>query len=133
MDYRMIINEVRAALEEKAAREMYEGAATGGVEAELASMIMSLFVGLRAAYAQMNEINDVWLANGMSERIVAAAQAGEPLAGYSVEAWATWGAILPVAMGFLTGSYVAQLPDGSTRTETPKQVLLRRYTQETQE
>lgn len=132
MDYRMIINEVRAALEEKAAREMYGGTATGGVDVELANMIMSLFISLRAAYAQMNEINEIWLANGMSERIMAAAQAGELLAGYSPETWATWGGVLPAAMGFLTSSYVAQLPDGSTSTESPKQVLLRRYLQEMQ-
>lgn len=132
MDYRMIISEVRSALEEKAARELYGSAAASGVETELANMIVTLFVSLRAAYAQMNEINEIWLANDMSERIVAAALAGEPLAGYSAETWATWGGILPAAMGFLVGPYATQMPDGSTRTETPKQVLLRRYTQEVQ-
>ena len=129
-DYRMIINEVRAALEEKAARELY-GTPQGTAEQEIANRVMnSLFPALRTALTEMTEINEIWIANDLSDKITAAALAGEPLAGYSPAAWATWGQILPYVVAFLTTEYTAQLPDGSTKTETPKQTLMRRYQQE---
>ena len=129
MDYRMIINEVRAALEEKAAREMYGSTATDAAE-EIAAKTMELFAALRNAYLLMGEINEIWLANDISGQIVTAALAGQPLAGYNVNAWARWGAILPSIQTFLNTEYTTQLPDGSTNSETPRQTLMRRYVQE---
>ena len=127
-DYRMIINEVRAALEEKAAREMYGSTATDAAE-EIASKTMELFGMLRNAYLLMGEINEIWLANDIGGQIVAAALDGEPLAGYSPNAWARWGALLPIVQAFLNTDYATQLPDGSTNNETPRQTLMRRYVQ----
>ena len=129
MDYRMIINEVRAALEEKAAREMYT---VGGNTAadEIAAKTMELFASLRNDYLLMGEINEIWLANDVSGQIVTAAIAGQPLAGYSPNAWARWGALLPAVQAFLNADYTTQLPDGSTNNETPRQTLMRRYVQE---
>ena len=34
-------------------------------------------------------------------------------------------------VAFLTTEYTATMPDGTTKTETPKQTLMRRYQQET--
>lgn len=129
MDYRMIINEVRAALEEKAAREMYT---VGGNTAadEIAAKTMELFASLRNDYLLMGEINEIWLANDIGAQIVTAAQSGETLAGYSPAMWARWGALLPAVQGFLNADYATTLPDGSIDTETPRQTLMRRYTQE---
>lgn len=129
MDYRMIINEVRAALEEKAAREMYT---VGGNTAadEIATKTMELFTALRNGYLLMGEINEIWLANDISGQIVTAAQSGETLAGYSPAVWARWGALLPAVQAFLNADYAATLPDGSISTETPRQTLMRRYAQE---
>jgi hypothetical protein len=128
MDYRIIINEVRAALEEKAAREM---GATGSQSAadEIASKTMELFAALRNAYLLMGEINEIWLANDISGQIIAAAQAGNSLAGYSPAMWVRWGALLPAVQAFLNAEYSATLPDGSTSAETPRQTLMRRYVQ----
>ena len=129
MDYRMIINEVRAALEEKAAREMY-GSATADAAEEIAAKTMELFAMLRNAYLLLGEINEIWLANDISGQIVTAALAGETVAGYSPSAWARWGAILPGIQTFLNTEYTTQLPDGTTNAETPRQTLMRRYVQE---
>ena len=129
MDYRMIINEVRAALEEKAVREMY-GSTTVDAAEEIAAKTMELFATLRNAYLLMGEINEIWLANDISGQIVTAALAGESLAGYSPNAWARWGAILPGIQTFLNTEYTTQLPDGTTNAETPRQTLMRRYVQE---
>ncbi len=128
-DYRMIYGVVREALEEKAAREMgVSGAATAAEE--VAAKTMELFSTLRAAQLLMAEINEIWLTNDISTEIGAAALAGAPLAGYSPAMWAHWGALLPVTQAFLGTEYSAQLPDGTTVTETPRQTLGRRYTQE---
>lgn len=129
MDRRIILNEINAAFDAQAALQAQQA---GGqpVEAELAAMIGQLFAGLRQSVALMAEINDVWAANSMTARIVAAAAAGETLAGYTPQTWATWGAITPHVTAFLGTEYQAQMPDGTTATETPRIVLLRRYTQE---
>ena len=131
MDYRMIINEVRAALEEKAAREMYGGTTADAAE-EIAAKTMELFAALRSTYLLMGEINEIWLANDISGQIVTAALAGETVAGYSPAVWAQWGAILPAVQTFMNTGYAATLPDGTTNTETPRQTLMRRYVQEVQ-
>ena len=128
-DYRMIYGIVREALEEKAARELGGSGATSAA-GEIAAKTMELFAALRNAYLLMGEINEIWLANDISGQIVAAALAGVPLAGYSPDVWARWGAILPGIQTFLNTEYATQLPDGSTSAETPRQTLMRRYVQE---
>ena len=129
MDRRVILNEINAAFDAKAMLEAQQ-AGEQPVEVEVAGKIGQLFAALRGAFTLMGEINEIWAANDMTQRIVAAAMAGETLAGYSPATWATWGAITPRITGFIATEYVAQMPDSTTRTETPKTVLLRRYTQE---
>ena len=128
-DNRMIINDLRAMFEEKAAREMYGSTAIDAAE-EVAVKTMELFAMLRNAYLLMGEINEIWLANDISGQIVTAALAGETVAGYSPSAWARWGAILPGIQTFLNTEYTTQLSDGTTNAETPRQTLMRRYVQE---
>ena len=124
-DYRMIYGVVREALEEKAARELNASGAIGSAAEEIAAKTMELFTALRNGYLLMGEINEIWLANDISGQIVTAA-----LAGYSPNAWARWGAILPGIQTFLNTEYTTQLPDGTTNEETPRQTLMRRYVQE---
>lgn len=130
-DSRTVLNIVRTALEEKAQRDL---GGTGNVTAahEVADKTMTLFVMLRDAYLLMGEINEIWLTNGISDQIANAAQAAQPLAGYSPAMWARWGALLPVTQAFMNTGYAAVLPDGTTVTETPRQTLGRRYVQEVQ-
>ena len=133
MDYRMIINEVRAALEEKAAREMYGSAAATTAEQEIANGVMlELLPGLRGMLAMLGEMQEIWLApgNDINGKIAAAAATGTPLAGYSPATWLAWGAVLTALQSFLVTEIEFTLPDGSTAAMTPKNVLLTRYTQE---
>jgi len=134
-DYRTIINEVRAALEEKAAREMYGGATATTAEQEIANRVtLEVLPGLRGMLTMLNEMQEIWLApgNDISGRIAAAAAAGATLAGYSPAAWLAWGAMLTALQAFLATEIEFTLPDGSTVVMTPKNVLLTRYVQETQ-
>jgi len=133
MDYRMIINEVRAALEEKAARELYGGATATTAEQEIANRVMlEVLPGLRGMLTMLGELQEVWLAPGneIQTKIGAAAAAGQPLAGYSPASWLAWGAVLTALQAFLNMQIDYTLPDGSTVTVTPKNVLLTRYIQE---
>lgn len=135
MDYRMIVNEVRAALEEKAAREMYGGTTVATAEQEIANRVMlEVLPSLRGLLTVLNELQDTWLAPGneVVEKIGAAAQAGNPLAGYSPSSWLAWGAVLTALQVFLNTPIEFTLPDSSTMAVTPKNVLLTRYVQETQ-
>jgi hypothetical protein len=132
MDYRMIINEVRAALEEKAAREMYGGTAATTAEQEIANRVMlEVLPGLRGMLAMLNELQEVWLAPGneIQGKIAKAAEGGAPLAGYAPSAWLAWGAVLTALQMFLGTEIEFALPDGSTAKITPKNVLLTRYIQ----
>lgn len=132
MDYRMIINEVRAALEEKAAREMYGSTAATTAEQEIVNRIMlEVLPGLRGMLTMLGELQEVWLAPGneIQAKIVKAAEGGAPLAGYSPASWLAWGAVLTSLQMFLNTEIEFILPDGSTVKVTPKNVLLTRYMQ----
>lgn len=134
-DYRMIINEVRAALEEKAAREMYGGATATTAEQEIANSVMlEVLPGLRGMLTMLGEMQEIWLApgNDINGKIAAAATTGTTLAGYSPDAWLAWGAVLTALQAFLVTEIEFILPDGSTAAMTPKNVLLTRYVQEVQ-
>lgn len=132
MDYRMIINEVRAALEEKAAREMYGGAAATTAEQEIANRVtLEVLPGLRGMLTMLGELQEIWLAPGneIQGKIAKAAVGGAPLAGYSPASWLAWGAVLTALQAFLGTEIEFVLPDGSTAKVTPKNVLLTRYVQ----
>lgn len=130
MDYTMIRNVVNRALEQMAAREMV-GTGNLAAEQEIAGAVVEdLFPTLRDAFARMVTINETWLANEIGEKIGAAALGGEPLAGYSAEAWAVWGQLLPHVMAFLVTPFAVTLPDGTVREETLKSVVMKRYIKE---
>lgn len=132
MDYRLIINEVRAALEEKAARELYNTPAATA-EQEIADRVMGeALPTLRGALTMLGELQQVWLApgNNIQGKILMAAQSGQPLVGYSPAAWLAWGAVLNSLLTFLDTPVEFMLPDGSTVEITPKNALLTRYTKE---
>lgn len=126
MDRRVILNEINAAFDAKAALE----AQTTGkppVDERLAIEILQLIDDLSDAYLQMVKIDEIWSANDMTGKIEAAVAAGETIAGYSPATWVTWGMVTPRIVGFLNTGYEAQMPDGTVRTETPRLVLLRDY------
>jgi hypothetical protein len=136
MDYRLIINEVRAALEEKAARELYNTAPAGqSAEQELADRVIGeALPTLRAMLTMLAELQQIWLApgNDVPGKIAAAAGAGQPLAGYSPTAWLAWGAVLTALFVFLDTPITYTLPDATEITLTPRNALLTRYTREVQ-
>lgn len=66
--------------------------------------------------------------NAIPEKIVKAAQAGQPLGGYAPADWARWGQTLLALDTFLQTPVKLQLPDGSTEEVTPESVLLTKYT-----
>lgn len=132
MDYRLIINEVRAALEEKAARELYNTAPAGTTaEQEIADRVMGeALPSLRSALTMLGELQQVWLApgNDIVGKIGTAAANNQTLAGYSPAAWLAWGAVLTALQVFLETPVEYTLPDNSTVQITPKNALLTRYT-----
>lgn len=132
MDYRMIVNEVRAALEEKAARELYNTAA-GAAEQEIADRVMGeALPTLRSALTMLGELQQVWLApgNDIMNKINTAAAAGGTLAGYPATVWLAWGAVLTSLLAFLDVPVEFTLPDNSTVEITPRNALLTRYVKE---
>ena len=134
MDYRMIINEVRAALEEKAARELYNTARAGTTaEQEIADRVMGeALPTLRSALTMLGELQQVWLApgNDIMGKIATAAGNNQALAGYSPVSWLAWGAVLTALQVFLETPVEYTLPDDTVVSMTPKNALLTRYTKE---
>lgn len=68
MDYRMIINEVRAALEEKAAREMY-GSESLTLIAELEAEAATGLTAIQSLIDGMARQRRLYIANGMREAV----------------------------------------------------------------
>lgn len=130
MDYTMIRNVVNRALEQMAAREM-TGTDNLSAEQEIAMIVVSdLFPTLREAFAKMVSVNETWLANGISDKIAAAAANEENLAGYPPEVWMLWGLLLPHTLGLLAAIFQVPLADGTVREETLKSVVMKRYIKE---
>lgn len=126
MDRKTVLNEINALYDARAALEA-QVAGKPPVEQQLASKILQLIGSLNSAYLLMVEINERWTANGMTQRIVDAAEEGQTLAGYMPADWVAWGAITPRVIGFLNTEYTVQLPDGTVLTTTPKLALLHDY------
>lgn len=127
MDYTMIRNVVNRALEQMAAREM-TGTGQMSTEQKIADQVINdLFPTLADKFGQMLLINERWIANAVVDKIGAAALSGQRLAGYTPEDWAVWGQLLPHVMAFLVTPFEVTLPDGTTRTETLKSVVMRDY------
>jgi len=129
-DYRAVLSIVQDALIEKAAREMQASPALATAEAEIAATVSgAVLPGLRGFLSQLDELQSIWLApgNDIQGKIIAAAMQGQPLAGYSPVVWAQWGEVLKALQAFLDLELDIMLPDGSTLTTTPRNVLLTRY------
>ena len=78
---------------------------------------------LRMLLGTLTGLQSTWHANGIEAQVVAAATAGENLAGYSPEVWNDWGVTLTELQVWL------QTPIESIG-KTPAQVLLRQYPRE---
>ncbi len=75
---------------------------------------------LRAALSNLRALQEVWLVNGMAQVVVAALQAGTPIAGYAAADWAAWGTVLTELLAWL------DQPIESIGA-TPRQILQKRY------
>jgi len=100
-------------------------AASGQVTAEeeiAARVQQQVLPALRSEFKELGDLQQVWIVNGIEAKVLAAATAGEPLAGYSAADWATWGEVLRQLMTWLN------TPIEALGGATPGQVLVKRYT-----
>jgi hypothetical protein len=93
-------------------------------------VIQEVLPQLEAMFVTLSKLQRVWNVpqNGIPAKIIAAAQAGQPLGGYDPADWARWGQTLLALNVFLATPITITLPDGSTENVTPESVLLTRYT-----
>lgn len=92
-------------------------------EEEIAARVQQqVLPALRAEFKELGDLQQVWLVNGIEAKVLAAAAAGEPLAGYSAATWATWGEVLRQLMSWLA------TPLDELGGMTPGQALIKRYT-----
>ena len=84
----------------------------------------------RAPHCGAGRLQKVWNVpqNAIPQKIATAAQAGQPLGGYSPVDWVRWGETLLSLDVFLNTPITINLPDGSSETVTPESVLLTKYT-----
>ncbi len=76
---------------------------------------------LNQALAHMLALQQVWIVNDIEAEIIAAATAGEPLAGFSPADWAIWGEALRQTFTWL------DTPIEAMGGKTPRQAFVRRY------
>ncbi len=93
-------------------------------------VVNSVLPYLEEMLATLDKLQRVWNTpqNGIPAKIVAAAQAGTALGGYSPADWARWGQTMMGLNAFLTTPIDITLPDGTTETVTPESVVMTRYT-----
>lgn len=109
------------------------GTATTGMAAEEAiprQVVHQVLPALEDLLFVLGRLQKVWNVpqNAIPAKIMAAAQAGQPLGGYSAADWARWGQTLLALDVFLQTPITLTLPDGTQETVTPESVLLTRYT-----
>ena len=109
------------------------GSNTTGLAAEDAiprQVVYEVLPQLEAMLVTLGKLQRVWNTpqNAIPAKIAAAAQAGQPLGGYSPADWVRWGETLLALNVFLATPITITLPDESTETVTPESVLLTRYT-----
>ena len=115
------------------APRIISGPATPGMSAEdtiALPVIHQVLPALEDLLFVLARLQAVWNTpqNGVPEKIVSAAKAEQPLAGYSAFDFARWGGALKGLEVFLKTPIKIELPDGSTETVTPESVLLTKYT-----
>jgi hypothetical protein len=99
-------------------------------EEEIAySVIQTILPTLREFLALLDSLSQTWNTpgNDIPQKIVAAATAGEPLAGYSAADWVRWGQTFLGLGVFLDTPMTITLPGGATEQTTPRATLQRRY------
>lgn len=111
------------------------GAQAGlSAEEEIAySVIQTILPTLREFLALLDSLSQTWNTpgNDIPDKIVAAAQAGESLAGYSPADWVRWGQTF-LGLGVFLGTPMSiTLPGGETEQTTPRATLQRRYVKAT--
>jgi hypothetical protein len=111
----------------------FMGARVGlSAEEEIAQTVIgSILPSLRTMLEALTSLSQVWNTpgNDIPAKIMAAAQAGQPLAGYSPNTWAEWGQVFLAVEEFLDTPTTVALPDGSTLNTTPRAALQKRYVQ----
>ena len=112
------------------------GAQAGlSAEEEIAySVIFEILPALRQFLALLDSTSQTWNTpgNDIPQKIVAAAMAGQPLAGYSPDDWARWGQTFLGLQTDLDAPRMVVLPSGPTEDTTQRAVLQRRYVKTTQ-
>ena len=107
------------------------GAQAGlSAEEEIAYMVVYVILpGLREQLAQIDSLSQTWNTpgNDIPQKIIAAAMAGQPLAGYSPDDWARWGQTFLGVQTDLDAPRTITLPSGATENNTERAVLQRRY------
>lgn len=89
---------------------------------EIANTVVSQTLPmLNQALAHMLALQQVWIVNDIEGEIVAAATAGEPLAGFSAADWAVWGEALRQTFTWL------DTPIAELGNKTPRQAFVKRY------
>jgi len=93
------------------------------------SVIQTILPTLREFLALLDSLSQTWNTpgNDIPDKIVAAATAGQPLAGYSPADWVRWGQTFLGLGVFLDTSMTITLPGGATEQTTPRATLQRRY------
>lgn len=92
-------------------------------EEEIAARVQQhVLPALRAEFKELGDLQQVWLVNDIEKKVLAAAEAGKPLAGYSAADWVTWGEVLRQLMAWLS------TPMDELKGMTPGQALIKRYT-----
>lgn len=92
------------------------------LEIEFVQVIVSdFFPALRKLYLAMVAMQVQWQDEEFQAALVAAAQAGTPLAGYSAATWQKWGTALILLQQFL------EVEQATLGGETMRTVLMRRY------
>ncbi len=109
------------------------GTATSGMSAEESiprQVVHTVLPALEDLLFTLARLQKVWNVpqNAIPAKIVAAAQAGQPLGGYAPADWARWGQTLLALDVFLQTPITLTLPDGTQETATPESILLTRYT-----
>jgi len=99
-------------------------------EEEIAySVNYEILPALRQLLAVLDSLSQTWNTpgNDIPQKILAAAQAGQPLAGYSPADWVRWGQTFLGVQVYLDTPQTLTKPDGSTEQTTPRATLQRRY------
>lgn len=96
-------------------------------EQEIAMLVVGqILPDLRKILAKLNELQQTWRLNDLSEMIEVAAKSGELLAGHSAEDWMRWGVVFTELQAWLNTPLAGI-------NATPQKVLLKRYVSQAEE